>query len=372
MFMEIREVTTRRDLRKFIHLPARIHKGHTTWMPPVYPDEWNYFNPAKNHTFEYCDTVLYLAMDGKQPVGRIMGIINRRYNEIRGIKTGRWGCMETFDDQAVAALLLGRVEDWCRSRGMDRIVGPYGFSDKDPQGFIISGFEHPPLLASACNFPYQVKLVEHLGYTREIDCFVYKYKVGNELPAIYSRIIQRTGLDTGYRVVEFKSRGEVRPHVVPILELMNRTYSALYGFVPLNEQEMNDFASRYLPVLDPRFIKVVYKSDEVVAFIIGLPNMTQGIIRSKGYLFPLGWYHILRSAKRTRQLDLMLGAVHPAYQGLGIDVLMAVSLWKSVVAAGFDTVEIHLMLETNTRVLAEMERIGATVHKQFRVFGKSL
>jgi hypothetical protein len=372
MAIILKEVESHSDLRKFIYLPAKIHKGHKTWLPNLYMDEWKFFTPEKNHSFSYCKTKLTLAYKDDELVGRIMGIISIKYNEIRSEDNARWGYLECFEDQEVAHALLNHIESWALENGMQKIVGPYGFSEKDPQGLLVEGFEHSPLIASACNFPYLVKLVENEGYTKEVDCFVYNYHVENDIEEPYRRIVNRLIEKNNYKVIEFTSKNQIKPYIYPVLECLNITYSDLYGFVPLDHQEMDDFAKRYLPVLDPRFIKLVEKDGQIVAFIIALPHMTEGIQRSKGHLFPFGIFHILRAAKTTKQLDNMLSAVHPNLQGLGLDVLMTIPLIDSTKKAGLKVIEFHLMLETNKAVLKEMDRLKATMHKRFRVFQKNL
>ncbi len=366
------EVKTRKQLREFIYLPEKIHKNHANWLPPIYIDEFKFFDPAKNHAFSHCDTVLYLAYRDKDVIGRIMGIIHHQYNEARGEKTARFGFIECYNDSEVARLLLSTVENWARGFDVVKIIGPYGFSDKDPQGLQISGFEHMPILATAVNFPYLVDLLEENGYVKDIDCLVYKLDLNKPLPEVYSRIIQRFDARKDFVLKEYKSKKEIKPFVIPILRLVNETYKELYGFTPLTELEMKEFADRYMDVLDPRFIKVIMKGDDIVAFIIGLSNFSPGIQKSKGRLFPFGFIHILRAMKKTNQLDLMLGAVKPNCQGLGFEILMALRLIDSCREAGLTQMEIHLVLETNTKMLAELERVEAQLHKKFRVFGKSL
>lgn len=372
MNITLEEVCSRKQMRVFIHLPAKIHKGHKTWLPNIYFDEWAFFDPKKNHAFGNCRTKLMLAFKDRKAVGRIMGIINIPYNEIRNEANARFGYLECYDDQDVAHALLQSIEQWAKKNGMQKIVGPYGFSDKDPQGLLIDGFEHPPLLSSASNYPYLVRLVEQEGYVKEIDCFVYKYSIAKDIPEVYQRIIQRVNRTKDYKIIEFTKRKQIKPYIHRVLTLMNETYSQIYGFVPMNSKEMDEFANRYMPVLDPRFVKLVEKDGQIISFIIALPHITAGIQRSKGYLFPFGIVYILRAARKTRQLDLMLGAVHPKYQGLGIDVLMTIPLLQSAQKCGFTEIEIHLMLETNREVLAEMKRVHARLHKTFRVYQKQL
>ncbi|MDZ4204822.1 MAG: hypothetical protein U1C46_08405, partial [Bacteroidales bacterium] len=250
--------------------------------------------------------------------------------------------------------------------------GPYGFSDKDPQGFLIEGFEHLALIASSCNHPYMIQLVENEGYSKEIDCLVYRLPVEFELPEAHQRIFERVQRNNSLKMIEFTSRKQLKPWVIPILELMNECFVDIYGFIALDDQEKKVFANRYLPVIDPRFVKLITKNNEPVAFFIALPNFSTGLQKSRGYLLPVGIFHIMRSMKRTKQLDMMLGGVKSVHQGLGLEVLMGLKMIESAKKAGFEQIEAHLVLETNYKMLAELQKLNAIPHKRFRVFQKTL
>src|SRR4030066_2023231 len=278
MSVNVREVKTRRDLKAFIYLPEKLHKDHRNWVPPVYMDEWKYFNPKKNKAFGYCQASLLLAYRDERLVGRAMGIINTRFNEHRKERLARFGYLETIEDQEVVHALLSRVEEWARSLGMTRIVRPYGFSDQDPEGFIIEGFEHRATIATYYNFAWLPGMVENEGYTKDIDYFVYKLDVPRELPEFYHKIFERAKKRGNFSVIEFRKRREIKPWIRAIRALLNEccTGRNIYGFAPLEEKEMDDLAKRYMTILDPRFIKVVTKDGEPAAFVVGMPDMTPG------------------------------------------------------------------------------------------------
>jgi hypothetical protein len=374
MAIELREVQTRRELKEFIYLPEKIHKDHANWVPPLYLDEWKYFDREKNKAFGYCPASLLLARRDGRTVGRVMGIVNSRFNDYRNVKLARFGYLETWEEPEVVHALLGRVEDWARGLGMTRIIGPYGFSDQDPEGFIIEGFENRATIATYYNFEWLPRFVENEGYTKDIDYFVYKLEVPREIPEFYMKIYERGVRKGNFTVVEFRKRKELKPWIRPILGLMNECYTGgnIYGFAPLDEKEMDDLAKRYLPILDPRFIKVVARDGETMAFIIGIPDMTEGIQKARGRLFPFGFIWILRAAKKTRQLDLLLGAVKEIHRGLGLDALMGAKMLMSAQEAGMKVMDTHHEMEANVRVRAIMERMGGKIYKRFRVYQKPL
>ena len=370
----IQEVNSKKELKKFIHLPAAIHKDHSNWVPPIYMDDWEFFNPKKNKSFDSCDTLLLLAYRNNKVVGRIMGVIHRKYNEKHQETFARFAFFETWNDLEVAKALIQSVENWAREKGMSRLVGPLAFSDKDPQGFLIEGYDEPAVIAANCNFPYQVELLEKNQYTKEVDLVEYKINIPNPLPEFYLKIEERaTRMNQGLRVLEFSSRTKVKPFIHPVLRLLNATFTEIFGFTPFTEAEMDDFANRYLFLINPRFIKVVANSqNEVVAFVIGMSHIGDGIQKAKGYLFPFGIFKIFAAARKTNQLNLLLGGVDPAYRGKGLDVMMGVKMMQSAIAQGKTIIDSHLELETNTKVRSEMEKMGGVVYKRFRIFGKDL
>ncbi len=374
MSLTVKEVRGRKDRKTFIYLPGKIHAGRPEWVPPIYMDERNYFNPRKNRAFSYSDTIMLLAYRGKKAAGRVMGIINRRYNEFSGNKTARFAYLETREDDEVIQALLTRVENWAREKGMNRIVGPYGFSDQDPEGFLIEGFSSPVTIPGYYNFEWMPGKIEKMGYVKDIDYVVYKIEVPEKLPEFYLKIFERVKRKGKFKILEFTKKKQLKPWIKPVLHLMNESYagSRIYGFAPLEEEEMAALAKRYLPLLDPRFVKVVEHQNEPVAFIVGMPNLAEGIRKARGRLLPFGIFKILRESKKTKQLDLLLGAVKEPFRGRGLDVLMGVAMLKSAQEAGMEVLDTHHEMETNVKVRAEMERMGGEIYKRFRVYQKSL
>ncbi|MFC2169048.1 hypothetical protein ACFLRM_00575 [Acidobacteriota bacterium] len=374
MEVVVREAEGRKDLRKFIHFPEKIHSKRENWIPPIYYDEWAFYNPKKNKAFQYSDTILFLAFKENELVGRAMGIINRRFNELRKEKTVRFANLESLEDEEIVPALLSSVEDWGRKKGMTKIIGPYGFSDQDPEGFLIEGFENRATIATYYNFEWMPRFVEKQGYVKDVDYFVYRLKVPKEFPEFYQRIFKRIQKRGNFKIVEFKNRKEIKPWIKPVFGLMNEcfTESEIYGYAPLDEVEMDILAKRYLPIIDPRFVKAVTADGEIVSFIIGIPDMTEGIKKARGRFLPFGFLKILRAAKRTKQLDLLLGAIKKEHRGKGIDVLMGMKMLQSAKEAGFEVLDTHHELESNVKVRAEMEKMGGEIYKRFRVYKKAL
>jgi len=374
MTINIKEVTTRKLMREFIHLPAKIHKNHDNWVPPIYMDDWTYFDPKKNRAFDHCTTVLYVAEKDGVIVGRIMGIISHQYNESHNIKDVRFCWLETYNDAEVFNLLVESVSNWARKNGMNRMVGPLGFSDKDPQGWLIEGYNEPIVIATNCNFPYINKLAEDLSFTKEVDLVVYRVPIPDELPEFYKSIYKRfTGRENDLTLKEFTLRRQVKPYIRKVLTLLNETFAGIYGFVPFTPKEMDDFANRYLYLINPRFIKIfIDEKDQVVSFLVAMSDISKGIQKSKGYLLPWGFIPLLTAGRKSKQLNLLLGGIAPEYQGRGLDVMMGIKLIESAKKAGKVVIDSHLELETNLKVRAEMEKMNGEVYKRYRIYQRVL
>jgi len=368
----VKEVVTKRDLREFIFLPEKVHRNEPEWLPPIYMDEWELFDRKKNKSFGYADALILLASRDGKPVGRIMGLINRRYNDIHNEQHGRFCFMECYDDTEVFHALISRVEEWARQNGMTKMVGPLGFSDKDPQGFQIEGFEYPQFITSANNSPYMVSLIENEGYAKKVDLVNYLGDMPKKFPEVYERVLERINRTREFTITEFPTKKKLKPYILRVLELMNETFSEIYGFVPLTDREKSDFAARYMPILDPKFIKVVEKDGQLIGFAIGLPDLSAGIKACRGRLLPFGILKVLRESKRSRKLIMMLGGVKKEFRGKGIDVLMGVKILQDGINSRMESLDSHLVLEDNLRMRGEYERIGCKVVKKFRIYQKDL
>ena len=373
MSVSIEEVKTRQELYEFIYLPGILHKNHPNWIPPLYVDDKRCFSPKRNRAFSYSDCILALARKDTTVVGRIAGIINHQYNKETRTANARFGYFESPNDPQVAQRLLSFIEEWAQKRRMQKIIGPMGFTDHDPEGFLIEGYEHPPNLVTNYNFTYIPPLMENSGYSKEIDYVVYKVDFSQGIPDFFKKVYHRVRRKMAYLLVEFSSKRQLIPYIRPMFTLMNECFMNLYGYSALAQAEMDDLANRYLPLVDPRFIKIVTtQANQVIGFMIGIPNMADGIRKAKGHLYPFGFFHILRSRNRSKKLDLYIGGIKDKYRGLGLDALMGYRMIESAITAGFEYMDSHHELETNLRMRAEMEKIGGYIYKRFRIYQKKL
>lgn len=370
--VKIIPVLSKQDLREFIKLPFTIQKENEKWVPPLLSEEYKFFDPKKNPSLRKADSVMYLAHAGDKPVGRIMGIINRFRNDRLNERNACFGYLECYDDPEVARSLLRSIEVWAIEMGMDKMIGPLGFNDQDQKGFIIEGFEYEPSTQSIHNQYYMPILLEKNGYSKEIDYVVYQIDLHNPTPVVYKRIVDRLRERGEFTLPDFTRKSELKRWLQPTMQLMNETFAELFGYDALTDEEIRLLGKKFLPGIDPRFVKIALKNDILAAFILAIPNLNYGFRKACGKLLPFGWYYLLRAPGMTRQMDLLVAGVRREYRGRGLDVYGMFRIIEEARRAGYTTVDSHHELETNFAVRQVMENWGGTVKKRFRVYRKQL
>lgn len=367
--VRVEKVVGKAALHRFIRLTFELPDQRPNRVPPLLMDEREFNDPHKNLQLAHCDVERWIAWREGVAVGRIMGIIHRSYNTAHQERTARFYNLDCAKDPTVVRALITTVEAWAREQGMDRVIGPFGFSDKDPQGLQIEGFENLPVIATPTNPAWLPALVVECGYAKYEDMVSYRMDIPAQLPAVYHAIGERCLRNFDLHRVPLRTKRELKPWVVPVLRLVNATYGELLGFAPMSEAEMHALAEKYMFILDPQLVHLIADSNnEPVAFVIASPDMSEGFVRANGRLFPFGWWHILRAIKRSRQMDLLLGAVRPDLQGKGLTAALGVPLFEAARQRGFTHLDSHLVMERNTRMRAELERLGAVVWKRYRVY----
>lgn len=369
----IRKVEGQHALTRYIKLPLNLPDQRPNRVPPLLTDEREQHDPVKNPQLAHCTVERWMAWDGSRPVGRIMGIIRHDYNAEHAERTARFYQLACIRDQQVVQALVRTVEAWAGTQGMGRLIGPFGFSDKDPQGLQVEGFEHLPVIATPTDPSWLPAMVEACGYVPYESMVSYRMDIPDSLPESYLAIADRCLRNLDLHRVSLRDKRGLQPWVVPVLRLVNATYGDLLGFAPMSEAEMHALAKKYMLILDPQLVQLIAdRNNDPVAFVIASPDMSVGLRKANGRLFPLGFLHILRAMKRSKQLDLLLGAVRPDFQGRGLTAALGASLLKVARQRGYTHLDSHLVMERNTRMRADLERLGAVVWKRYQVYQRDM
>ncbi len=371
MSVRIFEVVSYKDLKTFVKLPFRIYKNNKYWVPPIIKDEINALDANNNPGFKINDAKFWLAYKNNMCVGRIGALVNHKYNEKTGEQLGRITRYECFDDQEVAEALFSIAEEWLKSKGMKGVIGPLGFTNLDLQGLLIDGFDHLPSVASVYHLPYYRGHFEKMGYEKEIDWLEFRITV-KEIPDKVLRLNEVIKKRYGLEVVSFKSSSELKTYGEEVFQLLNKSFDEL-PFVTEFDRDMRDYyAKKYLSMLNPKYVKVVKstQNQNIVAFIIGLPSLSEAMQKANGKLFPFGIGHILKALKKPKVIDLLLTGIDPKHQGQGVSALLITELQRLCNENGIGFSETTGIFETNQKAIHHWKSYEHIQHKRRRCFKK--
>lgn len=376
MALEIREIHTKRELRKFIEFANELYEDCQYYCPPIFFDEMNCFNPKKNPALEVCDFQLWMAYRDGQPVGRIAGIINHRANEKWNVKKVRFGWFDFVNDKEVSKALLDTVAAWGKERGMDELNGPVGFTDFDHEGLLLEGYEYRAPLASLYNYPYYVKHVDEYGLTKEADWIEMQIHPGVQPPERIDRMANIVKERSHVHVVKVKNVRELKQRFgTSYMDVIDEAYQKLYNFQPMTQRQKQYYIDMYLPMLNFDFVTIVAnEKEECIGVGLGMPEISSAVRKCGGKLFPFGWYYILKAlrAKKLEAFNFLLLAVRPDYQNKGIDTLFMQDLIPRFSQYGLDTLETTSMLETNNKILDFFRVLDHKQHKRRRAYIKKI
>lgn len=373
MSVEIKKVTTKSELKRFIRFNYEFYKDNPYSVPDLYDDMLNTFSPKKNAAFEFCEADYFLALRDGKIVGRVAAIINRRANETWNRKTVRFGWIDFVDDMEVSTALIDTVKQWGKERGMTEIEGPLGFTDMDAEGMLVEGFDHLSTMATIYNYPYYPQHMERLGLSKSADWVEMKIYVPDAIPEKHRRISDIIAKRYNLHIRKLKSKKEVRQSGVAhdIFRLINDAYTPLFGYSRMTERQIDQYVKMYVPVLDLRMVSIVEnEQNEIVAVGISMASLSRALQKAKGRLLPFGWYHLLKALmwKRPKVLDLLLVAVRPDYQGKGVNALLFTDLIPVYKELGFEYAESNPELEMNEKVQNQWQYFKTEQHKRRRCF----
>lgn len=376
MPVTVKRVENARDLRKFNDFPVKLYKDMPTFVPSLRMDEVDTLSPKKNPAYEFSDAALFLAYKDGVVAGRVAAIVNFRANDKWHHDEVRFGWFDFIDDIEVSKALLEAVEAFGLERNMKTITGPLGFTDFDPEGMLIEGYDQLSTMALHHNWPYYRDHMEKLGYRKEIDWLEYKITIPEEVPEKYDRVSAIVAEKYGLHVRKLNKRDVKKLGLgYKLFDLINETYSELYNFTILPQKMIDKYVGFYLGVIDLKFVTVVEdENGEMVGFGITMPSITRALKKCNGRIFPLGWFYILRSMyfKYEENVEMLLIGIKPEYRKKGVNALIFADLIPRFIEAGFKYAETNAELENNYSVQAQWFDLEYEQRKRRRVFIKDL
>ena len=378
--IQIKRVETKKDLKQFIEFHYDLYKGNPYDVPNLYSDEVNTLSKNKNAAFDFCEAEYYLALKEGKIVGRVAAIINHKANEKWKKKDVRFGWIDFIDDIEVSRALFEAVEEYGRKKGMDDIVGPLGFTDMDPEGMLTWGFDKLGTMATIYNYEYYPQHMEKLGgWEKDNDYVEYYLVVPEKSPEKYTKIAEMVEKRYNLHVRKLTKKDIFQGgYGKKLFDLINLTYSDLYGFSELTDRQIDQYVKMYFPLADLNLVTVIEdgnKDNQLAGLGITIPSLSRALQKCRrGRLFPFGWWHLLRAIKfhKTDGVDLLLMGFLPEYRSKGANALLFADLIPRYVNYGFKWGETQVEMESNEGVQSQWGPLDPINHKKRRCYRRSL
>jgi GNAT superfamily N-acetyltransferase len=370
--LTVRPVSGRRDLKRFIDLPYRLHAG-TPWIPPLKLERRLFLNRKLNPYFKHAEAEYFLALRGDRVVGRISAQVDRAFNEFHQSRWGMFGFLELEEDAEALTALLAAAEEWLRARGCDRMVGPMDFSMNEESGVLIEGHELEPLIRQPWQPPYYQRLCEGAGLEKAMDLYSWFLDISDRkdmLPILFE-LDERARKEHGVTIRRM-SRRHLRQEMDRFAEIYNAAWADNWGFVPYSKEDLDAYTFDMHLVFARDWFMVAEKDGETIAVAITLPDVNQALKRMKGRLLPFGWWHYLNRNRICDQVRVGFLGVKPEHQHTGVAASLYVEHFDTAARSRQDHGEAGWILETNEAMNRGLEAMSAEIVKKYRVYERSL
>jgi hypothetical protein len=367
------DLRDKKQVRDFLSLPHRIYADFPKWVPPLEMDDRIRLNPKRYPFYQHSQAGFFLAHNGSRVTGRIAVLDNHLYNEYNQEETAFFYLFECENNKDASQRLFAAAYDWARSRGLKHIIGPKGFTVLEGFGLLIKGFEHRPAFGQPYNPPYYPELIEAAGFEPQRDAVSGYLSADMQFPKGIHKLAERIKKRRGLRVARFRTRKDLRTLIPKLKELYNNALRGTGGNAPLTDAEVKMMANQLLWFSDPRLLKIVYKDEEPVGFLMAYPDISAALQKTKGKLFPFGWITLFREFKRTDWVNVNGAGMLPEYRGSGGTAILYSELFKSATETGqFNHAEVIQIGTENDKMMRELERFGIDFYKMHRTYQHDL
>lgn len=375
--VRVKAVETKEEMNDFVRFPRHLYEGCPYYVPDLESDVRETFDPKKNPGLEFTDIRAFVAYDEEgRVVGRVAGIINHKANEKWGTQNVRFGLIEFVDDRDVSAALIGAVEDWGRKFGMETIQGPMGIFDFDKEGMLVEDFDKTGSMITIYNHPYYPQHMEALGFKKAVDWVQIRIEIPKDVPPKYERVARLSKEMLGLHVRTLTDDDVYKKgYGRKVFSLLNTAYASLFGYTEMTDKQIDEYVNRYFPFIDRAMLPVIEnEKNELIGVAITMGSLSEALQKSKGRLLPFGWYYLLRALKWRREdkVEMLLVAVRPDYQGMGVNALFFADLIPVYNRYHYKWAETGPQLEDNVRELSQWKPLNPTIVKRRRCYQKVL
>jgi hypothetical protein len=356
------------DVARFVRFPAELYRRCPQWCPRWEPSVRLNLDRQRHPFYEHSTADFFVAEDGGRVVGRIAALDNRHYNEYRGKQTGFFHYFEVVDDFAVAEALFAALRDWMRGRGLSEILGPYGLLKLDGGGVLVEGFDESAAMGIAYNYPYYDAFLRRAGFVKHEDFLSGRLDRGHHLAGRLFDISEKAKTRYGFSLKTFTSKAELARWAPAIAEVYEQSFVDHLDYYPRTPAERKWLMEEMLAVAEPRLVKLVMCGERVAGFLLAFPDWRDGLRRSGGRLWPLGWYHLWQARRRQDWCQISQMGLLPEFRRRGANALLYTEIERTLCESGYEHAEVSLNAEDNRLSVADRDAVGVRWHKRHRVY----
>ncbi len=360
-------------IRKFVSLPFQIYKNCPFWVPPLISDELDMLDPEINPSFKNNDTALWIAYRNNEPAGRIAGIINRDGRDPHKGKTARFGWLDFIDDPTVSKLLFETFEDWARQHGCDASHGPLGFTDLDKEGVLIQGFDQVGTALTSYNHNYYNTHMENLKYRKEMDWLEYKFQTpsSEKVPVKAAMLAKMAETEYGLEIIDSSNSKTLLQYTDEFFDLLDDAYSNIDCYIQLDQEQRKFYFNRFFRIMSKEFsVFLKDRENRLAGFMIGMPSLSEALIKSEGKLFPLGFIRLMNACRKPKKIEFCLAAIRPELRGKAVTALFMRELCTKAIDNRIESFETNIELENNSVTRNHWKYFNPIQHKRRRCYIK--
>lgn len=375
MSISIKEVKCRKELKSFIKFPDMLYKNDPLYVPSLYSDELHTLDSRINPAYDFCEAMLYLAMDGKKVVGRIAGIINHHANCDWDEKNVRFGWMEFIDDRQVSEMLINKVAEWGKSHGMKYIKGPLGFTDMDKEGLLVEGYDHLPSITCIYNFPYYKDHLEALGFVKDVDWTQTLVDLPTEVPSVFKRSVSIIEERYNIHVFNPKTKKQLFEKGRQMFYIINESFSdnKLYEFTKLTDSQIDGYVKEYMPLVNKKLVCfVVDEFNDLIGFGLAIPQLSKAMQKARGRIFPFGFIPLMRALKKNDTIEALMIGVIPKFQQKGVHAIIFDYIHTNSLKMGVKKMITNPQLENNHKVQPIFDAYNPQTYIRRRSYKKNI
>jgi hypothetical protein len=353
----IEEVSGDRELREFCLFADQVNRQRSAYWPTI-PERHLPLLKGEGPASVGRQVLPLVARAGETIVARLAAVVDQRYITHWQEQLGHVVMFEALPGTTGAVQeLMNEACSWLRRNGMD--AARTGMGPGIDMPYLLDTYDNLPPFASRQNPPYYHFLLKESHFVAEKGWIDYKVEVTPERVQQWQHMVQGVE-EAGYRVAALSELGEPPP-VTQFASVWEEAFADHWGMSPQSDEEWADQLTMVEPVGGHDASVMVYRDDEPVGVLFGLPDLSMLATVSDG-----------RGLRPDERLNVLGLGVRRSVRGRGVNLALAARSFLELVHRGNTHVSYTLVLDDNWPSRRTAEKLGGQICANYMVYRRSL